>query len=136
MSDLLDTEFEARFKNWIFWCRMRGLHQGHAGSVEGRYRSPQHWDPINPKPDWLLMMDENDAVMVNRAYSQLGEYFRRVIKVLWFRPHWRAQWQAQKLSCHHSDLGDLGYRAKTMLKNRLRFIERELNAQANVIKSA
>jgi hypothetical protein len=102
---------------------MRGMHQGHAGSVEGRYRSPQHWDPVNPKPDWLLMMDENDAVLLNRAYSQLGEYTRRVIKILWFRPHWRPQWQAQKLAVHHTELGDLGYRCKLMMQNRLKYLE-------------
>lgn len=123
MSDLLDTEFEARFRNWLAWCRMKGLHQGHAGSVEGRYRSPQHWDPVNPKPDWLLMMNENDAVMVNRAYSQLGEWWRRAIKILWFKAHLRPQWQAQKLGVHYTELGDLGFRARLMLRNRLAWLE-------------
>lgn len=123
MSDLLDTEWERRFSNWLAWCRMRGLHQGHAGSVEGRYRSPQHWDPVNPKPDWLLMMNENDAVLLNRAYSQLGDYWRRVIKILWFRASWRPQWQAQKLCVHHTELGDLGFRARLMMRNRLRYLE-------------
>ena len=123
MSDLSDDDFAPRFENWRSWCRMRGLHQAHAGSIEGRYRSPQHWDPVNPKPDWLILLNEPYAVLVNRAYSQLGDYYRRVIKVLWFKTHWRPQWQAQKLCCHHTELGDLGYRAKLMLKNRLRYVE-------------
>jgi hypothetical protein len=132
LSDLKDLgDFEARFANWLHWCRMKGMHQGHAGSVEGRYRSPQHWDPVNPKPEWLLLMDVNDAVLLNRAYSQLGEYARRAIKILWFRPYWRAQWQAQKLQVHHTELADLAYRAKKMMENRLAFIEKRA-----VIKSA
>jgi hypothetical protein len=135
LSDLKDLDdFEVRFANWLAWCRMKGLHQGHAGSVEGRYRSPQHWDPVSPKPQWLLTMDINDAVLLNRAFSQLGEYTRRVIKILWFRPHWRVQWQAQKLQVHHTELADLGYRSKRMMENRLKYIERK--EKAVVIKSA
>ena len=107
------------------WCRMRGVYQERAGSAEGFYRSPQHWEPQNPKPDWLVSLNEPDAVMVNRAYSQLGVRARQIIKVLWFRSHWRVQWQAQKLGCHHTELRDLGHTAKTMLRNRLRFIEKE-----------
>lgn len=125
MTDLSDTEFEVRFKNWLSWCRMKGLHQGHAGSVEGKYRSPQHWDPVNPKPEWLLTMNEPDAVLLNRAYSQLGEYTRRAIKILWFRSYWRPQYQAQKLGVHHTELGDLGYRVKRMMENRLKYLERK-----------
>lgn len=104
---------------------MRGLHQAHAGSIEGRYRSPQHWEPVNPKPDWLVLLNEPDAVLVNKAYSQLGDWAQRVIKTLWFAPvcYWRPQRQAQRIGCHWRELGDMGYRAKLMLKNRVRYIE-------------
>jgi hypothetical protein len=69
-------------------------------------------------------MDIPDAVLLNRAYSQLGDRTRNIIKVLWFRTHWRPQWQAQKIGCHFKELGEMGEWAKKMLSNRLTFIER------------
>jgi hypothetical protein len=129
LSDLKDLDnFEVRFANWLAWCRMRGLHQGHAGSIEGRYRSPQHWDPINPKPAWLLAMNVNDAVLVNRAFVALTESsprMARAIKVIWFKANLRPQKQAQEIGCHWKELEEIGYRAKKMLENRLGFIEKK-----------
>lgn len=120
----MQRNFDDRFSNWVAWCKYRGLHQDRAKSIEGAYRSPQIWDARNAKPDWLLNMDIPDAIMVNRAYSQLGERIRRVIKVIWFKPHWRPQWQAQKLGCHFTQLGELADHAKCVMKNRLDFLER------------
>jgi hypothetical protein len=68
---------------------------------------------------------DHHALLVNRAYWELGEKSRRTILVIWFRPHWREQWKAQKIGCHHTELGEVGYRAKRMLKNRLDFVERK-----------
>ena len=103
---------------------MNGKFQAKAGSAEGNYHSPQVWDDRNPRPQWLIELDVPDAVEVNRAYIQLGERTRRVIKILWFRTHWRPQWQAQKLGCHHTELGELGHKARLMLRNRLDFIQK------------
>lgn len=124
---MTESDFEARFTNWLRWCQGRYYFQrSQAGSVEGAYRSPQRnvWDPPDPNMKILEPIRNYDAVMVNRAYWQLGDRVRQTIKILWFRPHWREQWKAQKIGCHHTELAELGYRAKRMLKNRLAFLER------------
>lgn len=133
MSNLLDTEFELRLRNWCLWCRMReGEHYGHAGSIEGRYRSPQHWDPVNPKPEWLLTLNENDAVLVNRAYIYLPEKQRLVIVGMLIE-RVRQPELARKVGCHHTELGDRLYIAKRMLKNRLAQVDsRELKKRLTV----
>lgn len=117
-------DFEGRFNNWLRWCRDVYGSQGRCHSAEGSYRSPQHWDP--PEPDMRILepIIDYDALLVNRAYWQLGEQTRRTIKILWFRTGWRPQWKAQKIGCHHTGLDEVGRRAKLMLRNRLRFIEK------------
>jgi len=117
-------EFSSRFSNWVHWCLMKGMYQAKAGSAEGNYRSGQVWEERLPKPEWLTELDIPDAVLVNRAYGQLGDTTRRTIKVLWFRHHWKPQWQAQKLGCHYTELAEKGFLARKMLENRLDFIER------------
>ena len=118
------VDFLLRFENWRRWCVARGLHQGHAYSIEGRYRSPQHWNPPEPKPQ---MIDDNDALMVNRAYTrlaQIAESQAKIIKILTFRVHLRPQWQAQKLGIHYLVLDEAYYRAKLALKNNVAFLEK------------
>ena len=123
--------FNERFSNWLYWCQLKGIYHGKAGSAEGRYRSPQTWEPQNPKPAWLITMDIPDAVEVNRAYSQLGERTRKIIKVLWLKTTWRPQWQAQAIGCHWKELEEVGYRAKRMLENRLNFLETKCLTRKN-----
>jgi hypothetical protein len=111
--------FSARFANWARWCVQKGLYRGRAGSVEGAYRSPQHWDPPEPRPPTI---DVLDAILVNRAYVRLAVLAPKqaqIIKVLVFRPHFRPQWQAQKLGIHYTELDEALSRAKRMLCNQL-----------------
>lgn len=115
-----EPEFHQRFDNWRRWCLQKGLHQGRTGSIEGFYRSPQCWDPPEPRPPAI---DLPDAIMVNRAYmylAQLAPKQANIIKILTFRPHWRPQWQAQKLGIHYTRLDEALDAAKIMLKNQLR----------------
>jgi hypothetical protein len=123
--DVLADEFETRFRNWLRWCRDVYGSQGRCFSAEGAYRSPQHWDPPEPNMRILEPIMDYDALLVNRAYWQLAEKTRRTIKILWFRTNWKPTWQAQKIGCHHTELGEVGYRAKRMLQNRLDFVERK-----------
>jgi hypothetical protein len=112
--------FEARFGNWVRWCVQRGLYRGRAGSVEGAYRSPQHWDPPEPRPPTIDLVD---ALTVNRGYTRLAElapYHAKVIKTLVFNPKgYTAKLQAQVLGSNHLKLGPLLDTAKQMLKNQL-----------------
>ena len=115
-------EWESRVRNWIRWCNQKGLYQGRTGSIEGAYRSPQHWDPPEPRPPSI---DALDAVVVNRCYvrlAQLAPSQAQIIKVLIFRPYWRPQWQAQKLGIHYLELDEALQRAKKMLENQLPFV--------------
>ena len=111
-------EWEPRFRNWVRWCLSKPRLQGHCGSIEHRYKSPQAdvWDPPEPRSPAI---DVRDAIEVNRAYLTLPRSYQRTIKVIYFCSHWRASWQAQKIGCRVVDLAERAYRAKTALKNLL-----------------
>lgn len=47
MSDV--EEARNRLREWAYYFRDRPI-KGKAGSAEGNWRSPQVWDPPNPKP--------------------------------------------------------------------------------------
>jgi hypothetical protein len=116
--------FEPRFRNWVRWCVQKGLHRGRAGSVEGAYRSPQHWDPPEPRP---AEIDVLDAIVVNRAYTRLALISPRsakVIQILVFMPYIRPQRQAQMLGTHYLRLDALLEQCKQMLRNQLRVTKR------------
>lgn len=115
-------DFDARFKNWVRWCKAKGFHRSRVGSAEGNYRSGQVWEATEPRGE---PFDELDALMVNRAFSELGGQVRRAIKVIYFREYWRPQWQAQKLGIRMVDLPRVGYEARIMLLNRVEFLERK-----------
>jgi hypothetical protein len=100
-------DFALRFENWRRWCIQKGFHRGHCGSVEGAYRSPQHWDPPEPRP---ASIDLLDAVVVNRAYTRLAL----------IAPYLRPTRQAQILGTHYLRLDELLHTAKQMLSNQLR----------------
>lgn len=115
-----EASFEQRWLNWIRWCVQKGLYRGRAGSVEGAYRSPQHWDPPEPRPPTI---DVLDAILVNRAYvrlAMLSPSNAKVIQILVFHPYIRPTRQAQILGTHYLQLDKLLDQAKTMLSNQLR----------------
>jgi hypothetical protein len=118
---ICNVEFAQRFENWRRWCVRKGLYQGRTGSAEGAYRSPQIWDPPGPRP---MPINDPDAILLNRAFWQLGGKVRLTIKILVFRSHWRPQWQAQKLGVHYLKLDQELVKAKRMMENRLTFLER------------
>jgi hypothetical protein len=111
--------FERRFENWRRWCLMNGRFQAKAGSAEGNYRSGQVWEDVQPRPRWLIELNVPDAVEVNRVYVSLSYWDRRVIKVLWFRTHWKPQWQGQKLGVHYTKLEEIGTKSLENLRMRL-----------------
>lgn len=115
----MEKTFSWRFRNWVNWCNLKGVHNSRAGSAEGNWKSPQIWDERNPTPEWVRLIDHNDAVEINRAYVELDPYPRRVILILYFRTHWRPTWQAQKLNCHVSQLHDKACWARNQLENLL-----------------
>ena len=132
------SEFQPRFQNWIRWCQMKGLYQSRTGSAEGNYRSPQVWDDRLPKPEWLLRLNEPDAIVVNRAYVALrviAPSQARAIKVCYFKPFWKPSWQAQSLQCNVRELAERAYLAKRALSNVLTSIESKSISLSNVLSS-
>ena len=118
----LNPDFQARFNNWLHWCQMKGLYQSRTGSAEGLWRSPQVFEDRLPKPTWLLEMIGPDAIVLNQVYTLLARFQpsqARVIKVIWFKPHWRPSWQAQAIRCRVIDLPGRAYQAKTAFGNLL-----------------
>jgi hypothetical protein len=136
-----EDDFERRFRNWLSWCRFsdRGPN-GRCSSLEGAYSGPQgkghpygwgDWDEAAPPKITIpVPVDYWDGLLVNRAYWQLGEKARRTILVIWFRQHWRAQWKAQKIGCHHTELEERAHWGKLMLRNRVRFLESKKHLQS------
>lgn len=120
-----DPEFERLFKTWVRWCKSTGRYQNRSGSAEGRWNSPQIWEPLEPRAEPI---DLPGAFIVNRAYCRLVWKARLVIKVLWFRDHWRPQWQAQKIGCRVADLPERGYWAKRSLRDLVRYLRSQQKA--------
>lgn len=123
--------FEIRFENWLRWCREgSGEPMERCGSAEGGWDSPQVWDA--PEPNMRLLMPVNvpDAVLVNRAYVKMAGEWRRVLKIVYFRPHWRDQWKAQKIGCRVSEIADRALKARLMLRNLLAFSEKRVENPA------
>ena len=48
---MLAEVLEDRLQEWKRWCMSGRRHRGQCGSLEGNYRSPQHWDPLTWAPD-------------------------------------------------------------------------------------
>ena len=127
------VEFEARFENWVRWCRQRdGSGAGRVASLEGAYTGPQgkghptgwgDWEqgPLAPLPVKVIV-DVNDALRVNRAYVQLAAQSptnARIIQVRVFQGYLSEKRQAQVLGVQIGRLDELLDRAKKMLCNLL-----------------
>ena len=119
--NLSDTPsvFEQRFDNWVRWCRSHGGRVGRCFSAEGAYRSPQVWEPQNPRP---AEVDLQDALKMQKAwvrFAQSAPSFARVIDVLVFSPHWEPAWQARKLGMRIRDMQAALDRAKMAFRNSM-----------------
>jgi hypothetical protein len=139
-------DFEPRFQNWLRWCyEISGepVASDRAHSLEGLYSGPQgkghptgwgDWDEAAPPHITIpIPIDHWDALLINRAYWQLGEKIRRTIKILWFRKSWGKERQARKIGVHQSTLDDVAEQSKAMLKNRLRFVEQKHKIRVRVV---
>ena len=120
--------FNPRFKNWVRWANQTGYHQARVASAEGAYRSPQCWDEKEPP---LPQCNILDAWLLNSAYLYSPSKVRRTIKILVFRPHWRAEWQAQKLGVHHTELSEALFQAKKAMSFTLDMLEQPANLEAD-----
>jgi len=78
-ADRLQT-LDDRLENWGLWLRLFPLHYGQCASVEGNYRSPQHWYPPGPQPKQAKAADAWD---VSLAAATLALRYHLVLKLRW-----------------------------------------------------
>lgn len=96
-------ELHDRLKNWARYVRIGRYRNGGAcGSLESRYRSPQHWHPPEARP---IPANVRDADLVERAWVLTdGERNKRVIKWLYVK-NWTKQMIASR--CGERDIEGL-----------------------------
>lgn len=78
-------ELEKRLINWGR-CQRDRARWSHCASIEHRWRSPQCWDPSEPKPDTDLL----DAILVEKAWVRMmnprAKQFLRLFYVKRWKP--------------------------------------------------
>lgn len=112
----MQNSFSARFRNWLRWAKSTGRFIQKAGSAEGNYRSPQCWEPEDPRGEPVDLLD---AALLDKVYLGLPDRVRKIIKILHFRDRWRPQWQAQKLGVHYLKLEELNREALSIFESKL-----------------
>lgn len=110
----MEDDLHARIENWRNWVIDRPNYR-HTHSIEGRYRSPQCWEPVGPS----VVVDIWDAIAVEKAIVRLPEAHRIVvIGHHLYRADPRAICRRAGVNWHGFD--EHLRRAETMLRNSLR----------------
>lgn len=99
--------------HWGRWLRS-SYQQGHCGSIEHRWKSPQCWYPLEPKPE---PPEEQKALAVERCMRIIYKTPRRILK---FKYVYRAdrEWIVKRMRLKDYDQ-DL-YTARQIVLNLLR----------------
>lgn len=112
--------FEVRFGNWLRWCMGRtGVVDVRCGSVEGRWKSPQVWDVVEPNERVLNPVVDWDAYELQRAYLALPVKQQVTIKVCYFRHSWPDNRKARKIGCKTHEIGRYAEQAKRQMESML-----------------
>jgi hypothetical protein len=89
-----------RIENWRRWVLAGGYPYGQAFSLEGNYRSPQHWHPEGPRAPQVLRAD---AELLERAWVSVRPLESRAI-LRWhhvFRlPEWTVRSRVRQVYRH------------------------------------
>ena len=110
-SSWVDPEFTQRINNWVRWCKRGRQSAASLGcvSLESHYRQSNDDTHVSGWGDWKEARPVTrsrqstnvlDALVVDRAFCRLPEFFRRCIKIYYFKPHLRLEWMARKLKVH------------------------------------
>lgn len=78
---LIDTSLDQQellYENWGRWCRQRKIF-GECNSLEGNYRSPQHWEREEVRIP-VTLEDMQNALRVNRAWLAMPQPYKVVFK--------------------------------------------------------
>ena len=96
-----------RIDNWRRWALASGYPYGQANSLEGDYRSPQHWHPEGPRAPEIWRAD---AELLERAWTTMRPLESRAI-VRWhhiFRlPEWTIRRRVRQVYAHAITKDDL-----------------------------
>ncbi len=78
------TDLDSRLQNWGRWLRefQPGLISAAIDSIEGNYRSPQHWHPIGSRP---IAAKEADAWDICLACATLAMRYHLTLKLVYMR---------------------------------------------------
>lgn len=92
-------DIENRLDEWSRWSRTRPHPYRSCGSIEGHYRSPQHWDAVTWSPSATPVVWR--AMQVEMAVVALPEPFKLVIVLIYLRrmplaalPRFLRRWRA------------------------------------------
>lgn len=90
-------ELEKRLINWGR-CQRDRARWSHCASIEHRWRSPQCWDPQEPKPDNDLL----DAILVEKAWVKLmNPRLKQLLRLLYVK-----RWQPMQIMWRIKERGD------------------------------
>jgi hypothetical protein len=110
-------DINERIENWSRWAKVRP-HYRVTQSLEGRYKSPQHWEP----PSVSLPTDVNDALLVEKELVSLTfpHKARELIKYFHLTPFIPLHVACRKIKTKPHLIDDEYHKAKLMLENRLK----------------
>lgn len=69
---------DERLENWGHAWRYR-MARGQTASLEGAYRSPQHWDALMPPTNAAIIFNPRDAAEVENAWQAMGDAFHQAL---------------------------------------------------------
>jgi hypothetical protein len=105
-----------RIENWRRYVLAHGSHYSQARSLEGDYRSPQHWHPEAPRPPSVMRAD---AELLEAAWRTVRPPESRSI-ILWHHiyrlPEWTIRRRVRSMYHHaigREQLGEEVVRAET-----------------------
>ena len=81
-----------RIDNWRRWVLTGGAHYSQARSLEGDYRSPQHWHPEAPRP---VSAVRADAELLDAAWRTVRPLESRSI-ILWHHINRLPEWTIRR----------------------------------------
>lgn len=117
-----------RIENWRRWVLAGGGHHyRQAQSLEGDYRSPQHWHPEAPRP---VSANRADAEILEAAWRTVRPLESRSI-ILWWHinrlPEWTIRRRVRQVYGHaigREQLGDEIVRAEARFQGAIEERER------------
>jgi hypothetical protein len=121
--EYVPAELKVMHERLLNWARWQLTYRGGGvpiASAEGRYRSPQHWHPIQP----TIPIDTLDAVEIERHMRLVARTpWRELLKLHYV---WRiAPDQAcRRLAVRYADYGATLNAARAMIRNVLHASER------------